>query len=219
MAEDGKGGRRRLLDPVNRISELVFGLIIALTFTTSLSAATSGREEVRTMLLAALSCNLAWGIVDAVMYLVTIQAERSRGARTLREIRSAPEPEAARLVAAALPEPVAAVMRPQDLEALRSRLGEITLPDARLHLTTSDALGAAAVCLLAFLSTFPVALPFLLMRQTLPALRVSNGVAIVMLFILGRSLARYAGSTPWRTGLALVVLGVVLVGIAMALGG
>ncbi len=219
MAEENKSGRRRLLDPMNRISELVFGLIIALTFTTSLSAAMSGREEVRTMLLAALSCNLAWGIVDAVMYLVTIQAERARGARTLREIGSATDSEATRLVAAALPEHVAAVMRPQDLETLRSRLGEIRLPDARLHLTTSDALGAAAVCLLAFLSTFPVALPFLFMRETVPALRVSNAVAIVMLFLLGRSLARYAGTPPWRTGLALVGLGVVLVGIAMALGG
>ncbi len=213
-------GCHRVLDPMNRISEVVFGLIIALTFTTSLSAATAGHEEVRTMLLAALSCNLAWGIVDAVMYLVTIQTERARAARSLREIKEAADPEAAlRTVAAALPDTVATVMRREDLETLRARLVEIPLPEAKNLLNRFDALGAATVCLLAFLSTFPVALPFVFVHETVPALRVSNAVAIVMLFLLGRSLGRYAGSPPWRTGLALVGLGVVLVGIAMALGG
>jgi hypothetical protein len=32
----------------------------ALTFTTTISLATAGREDVRTMLLGALGCNIAW---------------------------------------------------------------------------------------------------------------------------------------------------------------
>jgi len=212
--------RRRLLEPVDRFSEVLCGLIMALTFTGSLSAAESGRQEVRTMLLAALGCNLAWGLLDAALYLLTTVTERSRAVRELREIRGATDPaEAQRIISAALPEEVASVMRPQDLEELRRRLDALPIPEARIRLGKDDLLAALGVCLLVFLSTFPVAVPFIVMRQAVPALRVSNAVAIVMLFLLGRSLARYAGTSPWRTGLSLVVLGVVLVGIAMAFGG
>lgn len=86
--------RARVLDPVDRVSEIIFGLLMALSFTGSLSAATAGREEIRVVMLAALTCNVAWGLVDAVMYLVGVAVERSRtykprtvGRRTLLESR------------------------------------------------------------------------------------------------------------------------------------
>jgi len=53
--------RKRILDPASRVSEILFGLIMALTFTCTLSAVEGGREDVRTMLLGAISCNVAWG--------------------------------------------------------------------------------------------------------------------------------------------------------------
>jgi hypothetical protein len=54
--------REPLLNPVDRVSEMIFGLFMALTFVGVVSMATAGREQVRTMLAAALGCNLAWGI-------------------------------------------------------------------------------------------------------------------------------------------------------------
>ena len=74
------GWRRSALDPIERVSEVVFGVLMALSFTGALSVATAGREEVRTMMLTALGCNLAWGLTDAVMYLVGTVVERSRQA-------------------------------------------------------------------------------------------------------------------------------------------
>ena len=74
MGRDDRSSR--LLDPVQRISEILFGLIMAVTIVGSLSIAASGREEVRTVLVAALGCNLAWGLVDAVMYLLNTLTER-----------------------------------------------------------------------------------------------------------------------------------------------
>src|SRR5262249_21070463 len=50
-----------ILEPMDRISEVLFGLIMALTFTLTLGVVTADRIQVRTMLLAALGCNLAWG--------------------------------------------------------------------------------------------------------------------------------------------------------------
>ena len=81
--------RPRLLDPIDRFSEILFGLIMVLTFTGAISAAELGREAVRTMLFASIGCNLAWGIVDGVMYLFARLAERGRGILALRVIRSA----------------------------------------------------------------------------------------------------------------------------------
>ncbi len=220
MPETSTTSRRRLLEPMDRFLEVMFGLIMALTFTGSLSAAESGRQEVRTMLIGALGCNLAWGIVDAVMYLVTTLTQRSRSVRSLRTIKAAADPaEAGRAISAALPDEVASVMQAEDLEVLRRRLVEIPIPDRRVHLNVNDFLAALAVCLLVFLSTFPVVIPFIFMRAAVPALRVSNAVAIAMLFLLGHSLAGYAGINRWRMGISLVVLGSALVGITMVLGG
>jgi hypothetical protein len=70
--------RRRLLDPLDRVSEVLFGLIMAVTIVGSLSIATAGQAEVRTVLIGALGCNIAWGLVDAVMYVLRGMAERAR---------------------------------------------------------------------------------------------------------------------------------------------
>ena len=83
-----------VLDPIDRISEVLFGLIMVLTSTGTLSVATAGRAEVKTMILAALGCNLAWGIIDAGLYLMGCLGERGRGLMKLRSFRNTTDPEA-----------------------------------------------------------------------------------------------------------------------------
>jgi hypothetical protein len=78
-------GRKQILDPVSRISEVLFGLIMALTFTRTIDLASGGLEEARTLLVGAIGCNIAWGIVDAVMYLLNNLVERGRELMRLRE--------------------------------------------------------------------------------------------------------------------------------------
>ena len=68
----------RVLEPVERLSEILFGLIMALTITGAVSVATADRFTIRTTLFAALGCNLAWGIIDAGMYLMARLGERGR---------------------------------------------------------------------------------------------------------------------------------------------
>jgi len=69
---------KRVLDPVERVSEIIFGVLMAMTFIGALSVADSGREDVRTAMIAALGCNLAWGLADAVMYVVGTLTERTK---------------------------------------------------------------------------------------------------------------------------------------------
>jgi hypothetical protein len=95
MRDTGTERRERILDPIARVSEILFGLIMVLTFTGTLSAATAGREDVRELLIGMIGCNLAWGIVDAVMFLMSSMTERGRDLVTMREVRAAASPEQA----------------------------------------------------------------------------------------------------------------------------
>ena len=220
MADDLLASSKRVLEPIERVSEVLFGLIMVLTFTGSLSVAEAGRDDVRTMLLGALGCNLAWGIIDGVFYLMSCLAEKGRALRGFRALRQSSDAAAAhRIIGNALPPLVASVLQPAELDAIRARLSALPEPPGPARLEGRDWLGAAGVLLLVFLSTFPVAIPFLFMHETMRALRVSNAIAITMLFFAGWAFGRSAGRNPWLMGLVMVLLGSILVGITIALGG
>jgi len=209
-----------VLDAHERSAEILFGLIMVLSFTGSLSAATASREDVRTMLIGALGCNLAWGIVDGVMYLLALLAERGRSLALVHSVRSAEDVAAARpLVVDALPEELEPLVRPGELDALIERVRALPEPARKASLSRTDFLGALGILLLVFCSTFPVALPFLLVSDAWRAMRWSNGVALAMLFVMGYLQGKYAGLRPIVSGLAMAALGVVLVGLTIALGG
>lgn len=208
-----------VLTPVDRVSEVIFGLIMALTFTGTLSVATADRNEVRDMLIGALGCNIAWGLVDAVMYLLATLTERRRNLALLREVRSRPGGNRAHeLIADALPPVIASTMDPAELDVIRTRLEALPEPPPA-SLSLGDFRAALGVFLLVFLATLPVALPFAVIHDAHRALRVSNGIALVMLFAGGYYLGRHAEAHPLRTGVATLAAGVLLVWATIALGG
>ena len=210
----------RVLDPIERISELLFGLIMALTFTCTLGVATADNIKVHTMLVGALGCNLAWGIVDAGIYLLARINDRGRRISTLRAIRQAPDIEAAQsLIAEELSPLVASVFRAEQLELIRRKLRESPELPGRPRLTRRDWIGALGICLLCFLSTFPIVIPFIFMSDAKMALRVSNTVAIMMLFLCGCVFGYRSGLRPWAAGLSMVAFGSALVGVAIAIAG
>ncbi len=219
MPSDLIKSSKHVLDPIDRVSEVLFGLIMVLTFTGSLSVAEAARDDVRAMLIGALGCNLAWGIIDAVLYLMGCLAEKGRGVTTLQALRKAADPgEAQRLIAAALPPVVASILEPAELEAMYLKLQQLPEPP-RARLGGDDWLGAIGVFLLVFLSTFPVVIPFVLMDNAVLALRASNAIAIALLFLTGFAYGRMTGHRPWAVGFSMVLLGVLLVALAIALGG
>jgi hypothetical protein len=220
VADAAAKKKERVLDPIARVSEVLFGLIMALTFTGTLSAATADREEVRTLLIGVIGCNIAWGLVDAVMFLMSALTERGHGLMTIQAVRRATTPDAAYgVITGALPPILASFLQPGDFERMRQGLVRMEQLPAAPSLTKEDWIGALAVFLLVFLSTFPIVIPFFFFQNVRLALRLSNLVALVMLFISGSWLARHGGHNPLWTGLAMMLLGVVLVGITIALGG
>jgi hypothetical protein len=220
MSEASDTAFGNVLDPMERISETLFGLIMALTFICSLGVATGANINIKTMLIGALGCNLAWGIVDGGLYLLARINNQGGKILTLRAIRQAPDPETARRVLAdVLPPEFAAVLPPEQLELMRQRLRQLPEPSPGTRLTKRDWTGALGLCLLSFLSTFPVVIPFLLLNDARFALRVSYAVAIVMLFGCGYAFGIHSGLRPWTAGLSMVAVGGALVSVAVALGG
>src|SRR5215510_14832341 len=140
-----------VLDPMERISETLFGLIMALTFICSLGVPTGSNKNIQTMLIGALGCNLAWGIVDGGLYLLGRINSRGDKLLTLRAVRQAPDAEAARrVIADALPPELAAFLPAEQLEGMRQKLQQLPEPSHGPRLTKRDWTGALGLCLLSF---------------------------------------------------------------------
>jgi hypothetical protein len=212
--------RDPVLSPVDRVSEMLFGLFMALTFTGAVSVADSGREDLRKMFIAALGCNLAWGLVDAVMYVVRTVTDRGRWITLVRSVRSASDAETGRrLVGGSLSRVGSRFVMAAELEAIRGRMIALPSVPSRPTLLWRDVLAAAAIFLIVVAATFPVVLPFALIQDVRTAMTVSRIVALAMLFIGGLALGRYAGYGSWKVGLMMAGLGTALVAAITALGG
>jgi VIT1/CCC1 family predicted Fe2+/Mn2+ transporter len=208
------------LEPVERIAEVLFGLIMVLTFTGTLSVATAGEEDVQEMLIGALGCNLAWGIIDGLLYLMAALAEKGRNLMTYRSVMGAASAAKAReQIAAALPSVVARLLETAELDAIHARLKKLPEPPKHARLGKDEWLGAFAVFLLVFVATLPVTIPFMFMEDTFRAMRVSNAIAVGMLFVAGYGYGRLIGRSPWAVGISMVALGLAIVALTIFLGG
>jgi hypothetical protein len=220
LVSSGIAYRWSLLDPVDRFSEVLYGLFIALSITGSLSVGSGGAGNARLLLVGALGANVAWGIVDGVMYALGNLVRRARVGATERAIRSSHDAQRGRrLLAGALPGDVASVLADSELESIRRKIVAARPLPERPRLAREDVLGAGAVFLMVLLPTLPVVLPFVVVKDVQLALRISHAVAIVLLFLGGCALGRYAQLGSIRTGLAAMSVGVVLFVLTVALGG
>jgi len=211
--------RSRLLDPLDRISEVLFGLVMAVTIVGSLAIGTAGKAEVRTVLIAALGCNVAWGLVDAVMYVLRGVAERARMWNLGQRVRESGAASGAHLIARALPDQLAGILGEGEIEAIRRHLVARPPPQGPL-LEGRDFLEAIAIFVLVVLATFPVVVPFVFFDELPRAMAVSQATTVVMLWIAGSGFGRYAGHAhPWRMGVAMAVFGALLIAAVKALGG
>lgn len=213
------GASEHVLDTVERVSEMCFGLFMALTFVGAVNAIGDEKQTGTAMFYTAFGCNVAWGLVDAVMYLVRTITNRGKQLTLALAVRR--EQDAAggvRALREGLPAGIAAILSDEDLEPMRRRLLEAELP-VRPRFNGRDIAGAFGIFLIVVASTFPVALPFVLFADAKMGLLVSRGLTLVMLFGGGLALGRYAGYGTWRSGIAFVTLGVALTAAIIALGG
>jgi VIT1/CCC1 family predicted Fe2+/Mn2+ transporter len=147
-------------------------------------------------------------------------SDRGRAILTLRQLRKTVDAgEARQIIADALPPLLASVLPQGDLDTMRQRLDRLPIPQGKPKLATNEWLAAVGVFLLVFMSTLPVVVPFIFINEARIALRISNGIAIAMLFLSGYALGVHSGQHPWALGLSMVVVGILLTGVAILLGG
>jgi hypothetical protein len=227
----GKLGRRsfpaRHLDPGSHMGEILFGLIMTLTFTLAAGIVIQeeGRAGAREMLIGILGCNLAWGIIDGVLYVLGQVFERGRFRRIGVNLRQATSAESARqMVADELDESVVAVTDDPTRERLYQTIVEHVrsapaMPATPNRVGRKDLLGGLAAGWLVFACSVPAVLPFLFLDDPRLALRVSNAILLGLLFFVGWRAARHTLARPWIAGIVFLLVGVLLVAVAIPLGG
>jgi hypothetical protein len=212
----------KYLDPSEILGEILFGLIMVLSFTLGANLVIAeGDGAIKEMLLAVVACNIAWGIIDGGMYLMTCAFERSRNRRLWRAVKKTGSDVEARSIVRTWLEPqLSAITSEPTIEAVSADvLGHLRRrePDPA-PLTRDDWYGAVASFWLVFLSTIPAVLPFLIFDSRHFALRVSNGLLLGMLFLVGYQWARHTNGRPWLVGLGMLACGGALVAVAIAFG-
>jgi hypothetical protein len=212
------------LDPGSHMGEALFGLIMTLTFTlgADLVIQEQGPKGARQMLIGILGCNLAWGLIDGVLYVLGCAFERGRLHRIGYEVKAATSPlRARRLVADELDELLVPLTHAQQRDSLYAAIVQrvmtgSTVPQA---VTRKDLLGGLESGLLVFACSFPAVLPFLLFDEPQFALRVSNTILLALLYYLGYRHAKHTLAKPWIAGLVFLLAGLFLVTVAIWLGG
>jgi hypothetical protein len=214
----------KYVDPGSRMAEILFGLIMTLTFTlgAGMMIEQEGRAGAWRMLIATVSCNVAWGVIDGVFYVLGQLFERSRLRHVwLKVTKSTSDGDARSLVANELDELLVWVteegQRQRLYDSIVQRMRSTPLPAGRLH--KEDLLGGLASGVLVFTCSFPAVLPFVFMDDPGTALRVSNALLLLLLFLVGYRSARETMARPWLVGLVFLLVGVALVAGTIALGG
>jgi hypothetical protein len=221
----------QVLDPIDRLTASIYSILIVLTFTIAFSILMHGpgyAEPVpedfgSELFFAVLGATVAWGLIDGIMFALLSMLERGEKHRFLEELQAAETDTAAVDVVADefdyLLEPITSEHQRQHLyvDVLEHLRDSQPRPVGFQRSDLIEALGSAAIAVVAVI---PSLLPLWLLRHDpLPAMRISNVISFIMLFILGYRWGIYTGANPWRTGLLLFFTGFILVAIAILLGG
>jgi hypothetical protein len=183
-------------------------MVLTVTLTAGLAVA-EGRRGVRQLLLAAIGSCVAWGIIDATMYIMNCMLIRRGRIRLVEAVQHAADTKAALVLIQHGIEPeLQKLLPPEEAEAFdKSVLKHITGAHiAKKILTKGDFYGALGCFWLVFVSCLPAAIPFLIFHQPQVALRVSKVGRLRRKKPSGRRFrngrnrtwARRRGSSVWR---------------------
>ena len=206
------------LDPLSRCSEAIFGLLMALSFTGAITITSDATDWIRPVIVAALACNIAWGLTDAMMYLLATVIARGHRLHVGRTILAADPKTAIELVRAEVGDWVNVSLDDSQLRQVIDLMRHTRKTPDHAALLLSDIKGAVSVFITVVLATFPPILPLLFVRDPDLALRLSNLVSVLFLIFLGAVLDRLIGARL-RFALLMPLIGAALVAIIVALGG
>jgi VIT1/CCC1 family predicted Fe2+/Mn2+ transporter len=217
------------LFPHEWLLEIIYGLIIALAITNAVRAiAGPGTIDIDLMAETALGAGIAWGIIDAILYILIVVYEKNRYARISSMLKgTSDDREALGIIQEDLEDSIVGTVDAEDQEAVyklvldsQRRSGYASNGRAKtIKIMREDLFGATQVFLAMLAATLVVVLPLWLIEPPTTAVLVSNAVALVSLFMVGYAWARHTNIPRTRFGLILVVIGAAIIGITLVLGG
>ena len=221
---------RDYLYPHERLVEILYGLVIALTITSAIRVVTGGGTlNINLMVETSLGAGAAWGIIDAMLYILVVIFQKHRYTRIASKISSArDESEALATIQDDLEDSLVGTLDAEDQKSVyrlvlhaqrRSSKASYTHQPKFIVIAREDIFGAIQVFLAMLMATLVVIVPLWLIGPPHLAVLASNIVAIVALFTVGYTWARHTNIRKTLFGLALVSLGIAIVGISSVLGG
>ncbi len=211
------------ITPAGRLQEVIYALIMVLTVSSTVSHTVPDTEEGMLILVfAVLGCNIAWGIVDGVMFVLTSLFNRNRSLKMVKDATSAMSgEEALSIIDGEFNPPFEWMLDGGQRRKLNEEIFDhiVRLKPPEVHVTRQDILGGVFCFAVTFLTTLPVLVPFYFINEMDPAVRLSNAIALTMLFVTGIEYARYTNKSPLKTGVAVLLLGGVVVIVTILLGG
>jgi VIT1/CCC1 family predicted Fe2+/Mn2+ transporter len=220
---------QRYLDPIDALLELIYGVLVIMTFTMAANAFNLPSEleslfgfSGNALLLAAFGCAIAWGFIDASVYVMSSVGVRNQRRRILRSVQDAPDDETRiALLTDAFDDDLTALAPGDERTAFYARsLPRVQTGDfKRSHIRAEDLKGGATILLIAFVATLPVVIPILFIRNADWAMHTANALCLVMLYAAGSYWGKLTGSRPVPMGLTISGVGLLLVLLAIPLGG
>jgi VIT1/CCC1 family predicted Fe2+/Mn2+ transporter len=221
----------RMLDPIDWLVETIVAILVLLTFTLAFAFYELNADpdfpvtvaDVNELIVGILGATLAWGMINGVLYAMVAVFERGESHRLLTNIQNATtQAEGVEASAEELDHILEPITGQEKRQVLYTDILE-HLHDSQpqpVRLKGEDMVGAVGCIVVAIIAVLPSLLPLLLLRSNYElAMRLSNLISLAVLFYAGYSWGKYSGSNPWKIGVFLVLMGVLLVMIALPLGG
>lgn len=218
------------LFPHERLVEILYGLVIALTITSAVRAITGGgAPDIDLMVTTSLGAGVAWGLIDAMLYVLVVIFQRHRYTRIASRISSAKdESEALATIQEDLEGSLVGTLDAEDQKSVyrlvlhaqrRSSKAGYTQQPKSIAILREDVFGAVQVFFSMLIATLVVVVPLWVIQPPHIAVLVSNLVAFAALFVVGYTWAKHTNIRKTLFGVTLVTLGVAIVGISLVLGG
>lgn len=218
------------LDPIDAIFVVFFSILFALLFTLSYSflilrgildssfLSGYGRE----LFFAILGAVAAWGIIDGVLYGLSEVLARNERYRLLRYVQTGSKETGIAAIADELDFILEPITSDEQRDALYHDIREHLrrAEPQSVGLQREDVVGAIVSVLLSVAAVVPSLLPLLLIPgNTALAIRISNVISVLVVFVTGYIWGIHTDNNPWRIGLLLSSVCLAMVVVAMLLGG
>lgn len=212
---------RKYVPPSDRFAEILCGLIMLLTFTLAGGVMEMSPDE---LVLGAVSCALAWGVIDGAIFMLNSLFQRGRQARLVSEVRAMDRDQAVALLRSWFDSTYEKIISQKMREEVYNDIFDVARNSQPLRpwFTRNEVYGGLGLLAIEAICSIPAILPLIILEDDMNALRISNLLLLATMAVIGYY---WAGWSGWQGAMRFVIagfvlaLGLLMVGVAILMGG